>query len=135
MIEALVLHLVTPHFKDESSNGDKYVTVTPGIGVKLDNGIVGGVYRNSFKNPSIYLGYQHEWDNWGLMGGIATGYRKNGKWVECNPQPCADGRAYREIRGDTKLTFMIAPSYKYGALRVSSPNLAGIHFSLEYKLP
>ena len=65
------LHLGSHHFPGAASLHD----INPGVYVRLDNGLTAGVYRNSFKRTSVYLGYTVEHGPFALTVGAISGYQ------------------------------------------------------------
>ena len=71
----LVLHLGSAH----SHAG--YNNTNPGAGLRLDNGIAFGAYRNSYRRSTVYAVWQPDWPlgdtglRAGFFIGAATGYR------------------------------------------------------------
>jgi hypothetical protein len=65
-------HLVSAHIPAKDYNN-----INPGIYYRLDEGVVGGVYRNSFKRASVYVGYTWLYKDFGLTLGAVTGYKNS----------------------------------------------------------
>ena len=65
------LHLGSRHFPEAANLHD----INPGVYVRLDNGLTAGVYHNSFKRTSIYLGYTVEHGPFALTLGAISGYQ------------------------------------------------------------
>jgi hypothetical protein len=67
------LHLVTAHVGN--TNGEQ--PITPGIYVRAD-GFTAGIFRNSYAEPSVHVGYtlETEGKTFALTLGATYGYRK-----------------------------------------------------------
>jgi hypothetical protein len=71
----LGLHLLTRHFSPPEDGG-QYRSLTPGVYVQCENGLVAGYVKNSFGHPSEYIG--REWKlgaGFSADIGVAHGYR------------------------------------------------------------
>lgn len=119
------VHAYTWHTRPHAEGGPLggYENVNPGLYLRLPSGLSGGVYRNSYRRTTAWLGWTWETDRQrpvgvGLTVGGATGYEA------CGVCP------------------LVVPSLRLGseraALRVSylpkPPQYggsAGVHFSLE----
>ena len=101
----------TEHFYSRQLNG-----TNPGLYIMYKDWVVGDYY-NSYKKNTTWVGYNlHTDDPLSLIVGGATGYYK--KCPMCT----------------TQITPMIVPTYKFGnGIRLSIPNLQGIHLSYEWK--
>lgn len=75
--DELILHGPSYHFHAERGyNNENY-----GIGYRLDNNVVAGVYHNSLYNPSAYVGYVVELhQRVGILVGAVTGYERRPIW-------------------------------------------------------
>ncbi len=112
--QTLVVHLHTWHFNKSVPNNN-----TPGVGIKFsdinESGAIVGMYTNSYFKRTYYAGYAIEDRNYGLMLGLANGYK--------NLSPSG-------------VVLMVVPSYairtELGNIRISSPNLQGFHFNMEF---
>jgi hypothetical protein len=67
---AVALHLGTFHASSENLN-----SFNPGIAVRTQCGIQAGIYYNSYRKPSAYVAYVHDFKGpfW-IAGGVVTGY-------------------------------------------------------------
>jgi hypothetical protein len=92
--------------------------VNPGVYYTGVNQWTIGTYLNSYKKETVYVARMWETDSkmFALSAGLATGYAGVCRAV-CNA-----------------LTPIIAPSMKLGPVRLTVPNLQGVHLSLEYAL-
>lgn len=109
--QTIGVHVYTAHaFNQHLQN------VNPGLYYRTNEGWEVGAYRNSYDRPSIYVGKQFEIGPVSVLVGLATGYKG-----QC-PIGCY------------ALTPAVVPSVKWKALRLSAPNLQGIHISLEKEL-
>jgi hypothetical protein len=119
MIESLVigLHLLSHHFPDK----DYQENFNPGIYVRAENGLTGGIYRNTLGRTSVYAGWTFG-DRVALTIGGVTGYQLKDGFGMSN--------AY--------ITPMIAPSVRLGPARFSviprvGNSAAVLHLSVERK--
>ena len=91
-----------------------YESITPGAYVRSDGPLyaAGGIYRNSFGQPTVHagIGYAFQvgrWDAGALVGGT-YGYRKRQEWFY------PDGSAPNFYTyGKRELRLMVAPSVGY----------------------
>lgn len=79
----------------------------PGIGYRSENGLLGGVYRNSYNKPSVYAGKQYETSiggpfNAGITMGGVTGYPAASVLPMIVPEISAD-------MGDSQFALMLQP--------------------------
>ena len=97
-------HLGTAHWQPGLNN------TNPGIYYVSENGITVGGYYNSYRKPTFYAGLTIQEGNFGLSLVGATGYKERTGWT---------------------ITPILSPSYKLGYVRLSLPNLQGVHLSVE----
>ncbi len=81
----IIVHVGSYHQDDTyyyDGSIEKYNNFNPGIGYLTDNGWTVGMYKNSYKDLSVYAGKSWLW-NCGVAGlkcggmiGVASGYRK-----------------------------------------------------------
>lgn len=116
--DTIGVHAGTYHF----NRNYNYNEVNPGVYYQFDSGLILGTYKNSYSRTTVYAGLTAETDDgrFAISGIIGTGYKGM-----C-PRFC------------NALTPAIVPSMRIGlaqgaALRLSLPNLQGVHASLEYR--
>lgn len=112
----LTLHVATAHASRALG-----ATANPGVGFRHRSGWVAGAYANSVGRPTVYAGYAPQWGRWGLAFLLATGYQRDpGQHERRN---LLDGR---------RVSPLLVPSVTLGVVRLSAPNLQGVHLSLDF---
>ncbi|WP_395057403.1 hypothetical protein [Polaromonas sp.] len=100
------LHLGSVHSPSESYQNN----VNPGVYVRTDEGITAGMYHNTLGRVTVYAGATLEYGPFGVMAGVATGYKPK----------VIDGRTYGQ--GHT-LTPVLAFSLSLPAIATITPKL------------
>lgn len=128
MLASLIIgvHLLSAHVPNE----DGMKNTNPGIYFRTEDGITGGIYKNTLGRTSAYAGYTFTSGPVSLTVGAVSGYS-----IERRERPCNDRRAnvknegsrcYQEEGGSrNRLAPMIAPS-------INGPDFAGISPRLTY---
>ena len=71
MAGEVVVHLGSVHGRPTYVNGGKsvvYNNFNPGVGYRFDSGASIGVYHNSYRRPTLYVGYTKLWDTGMTVG-------------------------------------------------------------------
>lgn len=63
------VHLVSQHFPSSGYNN-----LNPGLYYKMDEGPIGGFYRNSLGRTSVYAGYAWNYGRIDITTGVVTNY-------------------------------------------------------------
>lgn len=129
MIEGLVLglHLLSYH----TPVNDAHNNVNPGIYAKTQEGWTAGIYENTWKRTSVYLGktwsYEFQDGDLSFLAGGVTGYKARRKDIDCPTmqrryhKPYVQGATCYEIQGFSKhdVSLLVAPSVRYQLLRLT----------------
>jgi hypothetical protein len=109
----------------------RYRTFTPGLYIRLDNGLTAGVFRNSFGHPAAHVGWTAETSAGALPGalqlaltaGAVLGYRHD----PLMPALLPSGRVPLGSSAGLRLTYL--PPASKGEHRVEA-----LHLGLEWAL-
>lgn len=100
------LHLGSIHAPSESYQKN----FNPGVYVRTDEGITAGVYHNTLGRVTVYAGGTLEYGPFGVMAGVATGYKPK----------VIDGKTYGSGRA---LTPVLAFSLSLPVIATITPKL------------
>lgn len=145
IFESLVLgvHLASVHVPQGGQSN-----FNPGIYVRAD-GLTAGVYRNSLKRPSIYLGYTAEAGPFALTIGAISGYDTRRSLVPCNDRRASikneGSQCWAESGTAHRVSWLVAPSAALPAVLGVTPRLtylpplrgsvSTLHLSIERAFP
>jgi archaellin len=87
----------------------RYNNVNPGVAWQFDSGVQLGAYYNSYREPTMYVAYEHMFnEHWGVLAGVGTGYESVSR-VRGGIAALAAAEYKHQLTTNTKFIFQFIP--------------------------